>query len=47
MMRAVRKEVRVRKDAGIEQETVSGQVRREDAEIEGQGVAKDIIERGA
>jgi len=42
-----REEVRVRKDARAEQETVSGQVRREDVEIERQGEARETTTRGS
>lgn len=38
----VREEVRVRKDARSEQQSVSGQVRREDVEIERQGEAQSV-----
>ena len=37
----VREEVRVRKDARQEQQTVSGQVRKEDVEIEREGEARE------
>jgi uncharacterized protein (TIGR02271 family) len=43
----VREEVRVRKDAKSEQQTVSGQVRREDVEIERKGDAREVTGRGA
>lgn len=37
----VREEVRVRKDARSEQQTVSGQVRKEDVEIQREGEARE------
>jgi uncharacterized protein (TIGR02271 family) len=42
----VREEVRVRKDARSEQHTISEQVRREDVEIEREGDARNVRERG-
>jgi uncharacterized protein (TIGR02271 family) len=43
----VREEVHVRKDARTEQQTVSGQVRREDVEIEREGEARETTNRGS
>lgn len=42
----VREEVRVRKDTRAEQQTVSGEVRREDVEIEREGEARESAARG-
>jgi uncharacterized protein (TIGR02271 family) len=42
----VREEVRVRKDARTDQQTVSEQVRKEDVQIEREGEAREVTERG-
>jgi uncharacterized protein (TIGR02271 family) len=43
----VREEVRVRKDAHSEQQTISEKVRREDVEIEREGEAREVKGRGS